>query len=185
LPLFLYIGFIYVDIGPLNEEINFSITQEKILRCIKKLTNNKACGEDYAVNEYIKSTSDLFLPTYEKIFNARHKRSVSKFSCCTRSSSGVLFRFLKSLNKSPKGMLGCFLSLPLFKSFQYPFGSDVFNIFLFCFALKQDVAEVEKRYKKTLDKHSKIYRADMRKKIKKLKTSDPKEYLKIALNIFS
>jgi hypothetical protein len=42
--------------------------------------------------------------------------------------------------------------------------------------LKQDVAEAEKRYKKTLDKHSKIYRADMRKKIKKLKTSDPKEF---------
>jgi hypothetical protein len=72
--------------------------------------------------------------------------------------------------------------------------------------LKQDVAEAEKRCKKTLDKHSKIYCADMRKKIKKLKTSDPKEYwkllhigfilptsqmsgltpeLKIALNIFS
>jgi hypothetical protein len=45
-----------VDIGPLNEEINFSITQEEILRCIKKLKKNKACGEDYAVNEYIKST---------------------------------------------------------------------------------------------------------------------------------
>jgi hypothetical protein len=25
-----------VNIGPLNEEINFSITQEEILRCIKK-----------------------------------------------------------------------------------------------------------------------------------------------------
>jgi hypothetical protein len=46
-------------------------------------------------------------------------------------------------------------------------------------ALKQDVAEAEKRYKKTLDKHSKIYRADMRKKMKKLKTSDPKEYWKL------
>jgi len=45
--------------------------------------------------------------------------------------------------------------------------------------LKEDVAEAEKRYKKTLDKHSKIYRADMRKKIKKLKTSDPKEYWKL------
>jgi hypothetical protein len=32
-----------VNIGPLNEEINFSITQEEILRCIKKLKNNKAC----------------------------------------------------------------------------------------------------------------------------------------------
>jgi hypothetical protein len=35
-----------------------------------ELKNNKACGEDYVVNEYIKSTSDLFLPTYEKIVNA-------------------------------------------------------------------------------------------------------------------
>jgi hypothetical protein len=43
-------------------------------------------------------------------------------------------------------------------------------IILFWFALKQDVAEVEKRYKKTLDKHSKTYRADMRKKKKILKT---------------
>ena len=59
-----------VNIGPLNEEINFSITQEEILRCIKKFKNNKACGEDYVVNEYIKSSSDMFLPTYEKIFNA-------------------------------------------------------------------------------------------------------------------
>ena len=41
----------------LNEAINFSIMQEEILRCIKKLKNNKACGEDYVVNEYIKSTS--------------------------------------------------------------------------------------------------------------------------------
>jgi hypothetical protein len=48
-----------VNIGPLNEEINFSITQEEIPRCIKKLKNNKACGEDYVVNEYIKSTPDL------------------------------------------------------------------------------------------------------------------------------
>jgi hypothetical protein len=49
-----------VNIGPLNEEINFSITQEEILRCIKKLKNNKVCGEDYVVNEYMKSTSNLF-----------------------------------------------------------------------------------------------------------------------------
>ena len=59
-----------VNIGPLNEEINFSITQEEILRCINRLKNNKTCGEDCVVNKYIKSTSDLFLPTFEKIFNA-------------------------------------------------------------------------------------------------------------------
>ena len=37
--------------------------------CIKKLKNNKASGEDHIINEYIKSTSGLFLPIYEKIFN--------------------------------------------------------------------------------------------------------------------
>ena len=68
-----------VNIGPLNEEINFCITQEEILRCIKKLKNNKACGEDYVVNEYIKSTSDLFLPTYEKIFNAIFNSGVMSY----------------------------------------------------------------------------------------------------------
>jgi hypothetical protein len=67
LPLFLYIGFIL----PTSQISGISpITQEEILRCIKKLKNNKACGEDYVVKEYIKSTLDLFLPTYEKIFNA-------------------------------------------------------------------------------------------------------------------
>jgi len=35
--------------------------QEEILRCMEKLKYKKACGEDYVVNEYIKSTSDLFL----------------------------------------------------------------------------------------------------------------------------
>jgi hypothetical protein len=37
--------------------------------CIKKLKNNKTSGEDHIINEYIKSTSGLFLPIYEKIFN--------------------------------------------------------------------------------------------------------------------
>ena len=60
----------------LNEEINFNIMQEEILRCIKKLKNNKACGEDYVVNEYIKSTSDLFLPTFEKICNVMFNSGV-------------------------------------------------------------------------------------------------------------
>jgi hypothetical protein len=61
LPLFLYISFILPTsqmsgITPelnINEEIKFSITQEEILRCIKKLKNNKACGEDYVVNELV------------------------------------------------------------------------------------------------------------------------------------
>ena len=45
--------------------------------------------------------------------------------------------------------------------------------------MKQDVAEAEKRYKKTLDKHSKINSVDMGKKINKLKAANPKEYWKL------
>jgi hypothetical protein len=58
-----------VNFEQLNEGINTYISQEEILFCIKKLKNNKASGEDHIINEYIKSTSGLFLPIYEKIFN--------------------------------------------------------------------------------------------------------------------
>ena len=39
--------------------------------------------------------------------------------------------------------------------------------------------KAEKRYKNTLDTNRKMYHADMLKKIKQLKTSDPKEYWKL------
>ena len=58
-----------INIEQLNEELNAYITQEEILSCIKKLKNNKAFGEDFIVNEYIKSSYEVFLPLYEKIFN--------------------------------------------------------------------------------------------------------------------
>jgi hypothetical protein len=58
-----------VNFEQLNEGINTYISQEEILSCIKKLKNNKASGEDHIINEYIKSTSGLFFPIYEKIFN--------------------------------------------------------------------------------------------------------------------
>jgi hypothetical protein len=37
------------------------ISKEEILKCIKKLKNNKACGEDLVINEYIKSTTNTFI----------------------------------------------------------------------------------------------------------------------------
>ena len=58
-----------VNFEQLNEGINTYISQEEILCCIKKLKNNKASGDDHIINEYIKSTSGLFLPIYETIFN--------------------------------------------------------------------------------------------------------------------
>ena len=44
-------------------------TKEEILKCIQKLRNEKACGEDEIINEYIKSTSNQLINIYEKLFN--------------------------------------------------------------------------------------------------------------------
>ena len=46
-----------------NVHINGYISQNEILK------NNKACGEDEIINEYIKSTSNRFIHIYEKLFN--------------------------------------------------------------------------------------------------------------------
>ena len=45
------------------------ITALEIKKCIIKLKNNKAHGIDYILNEYLKGSSDLILPIYEKLFN--------------------------------------------------------------------------------------------------------------------
>ena len=57
------------DINRLNESINKNISKDEIKKCIKKLKNNKAAGEDLIVNEYIKSTETIFLDIYEQLFN--------------------------------------------------------------------------------------------------------------------
>ena len=48
---------------PINEHINTYISKEDILKCIQKFKNDKACGEDEIINEYmyIKSTSNQFI----------------------------------------------------------------------------------------------------------------------------
>jgi hypothetical protein len=46
---------------PINEHINAYISKEEMLKCIQKLKNEKACGEDEIINEYIKSTSNQFI----------------------------------------------------------------------------------------------------------------------------
>jgi hypothetical protein len=57
------------NVNELNENINMKISKEEILKCIKKLKNNKACGEDLVINEYIKSTTNTFIDIYEQLFN--------------------------------------------------------------------------------------------------------------------
>jgi hypothetical protein len=51
------------------ENINMKISKEEILKCIKKLKNNKTCGEDLVINEDIKSTTNTFIDIYEQLFN--------------------------------------------------------------------------------------------------------------------
>ena len=58
-----------LDVEDLNHTINQYISQDEILKAIKKLKNNKASGEDRIRNEYIKSSIHVMLPLYEKLFN--------------------------------------------------------------------------------------------------------------------
>ena len=53
----------------LGSDLNTVITRQEINKCITNLKNGKAAGDDKILNEYIKSTKDLFLPVYEKLFN--------------------------------------------------------------------------------------------------------------------
>ena len=52
---------------PTNETLNSKI---EIKCCIKNLKNGKCPGPDTILNEYIRSTSHIFLPIYDKLFNA-------------------------------------------------------------------------------------------------------------------
>ena len=52
-----------------DDILNAKISSTEISKCIKNLKNGKAPADDSILNEYIKSTKDLFLPVYEKLFN--------------------------------------------------------------------------------------------------------------------
>lgn len=49
--------------------LNSAITEDEILNCIRKLKNGKCSGTDEIINEYIKVSSQHFLPIYIKLFN--------------------------------------------------------------------------------------------------------------------
>jgi hypothetical protein len=80
------------------------ISKEEILKCIKKLKNNKACGEDLVINEYIKSTTNTFIDIYEQLFNIIFETGIVPDNWHSNSLS--------------IGMFGCSLVLPFFNSFQ-------------------------------------------------------------------
>ena len=54
-----------------NEFLNSPITTDEMLKCVKRMKNDKACSDDKIVNEYIiyKSSIQKFLKLFEKLFN--------------------------------------------------------------------------------------------------------------------
>ena len=47
-----------------NPDLNQHFSEAEICPVVKKLKNNKACGPDFVLNEFIESTLDVFLPIY-------------------------------------------------------------------------------------------------------------------------
>jgi hypothetical protein len=57
------------EINRINEEINSEITQDEIIKTIRTLKNGKSPGNDHILNEHIKSTAQIMVPIYTKLFN--------------------------------------------------------------------------------------------------------------------
>ena len=49
--------------------LNNPISESEIYKAITDLKNGKASGDDNVINEYIKTTAELFMPIYVKLFN--------------------------------------------------------------------------------------------------------------------
>lgn len=62
-------SFTNINLDDEDNILNRKIYKEEINICIKNIKNGKSSGEDKIINEYIKSTKELFLPVYEKLFN--------------------------------------------------------------------------------------------------------------------
>lgn len=51
-----------------NSLINDPVTADKILEVVKTIKNNKWPGPDAVVNEYIKTSINIMIPLYVKLF---------------------------------------------------------------------------------------------------------------------
>jgi hypothetical protein len=55
--------------GEENEILNELIIVSEVLNCIKRLKNNKACGMDNILNEFLKTSHDVMINIFVKLFN--------------------------------------------------------------------------------------------------------------------
>ena len=71
-----YNSIIYPNSDNINNTLDTDITASEILAAVKKLKNNKACGSDRIYNEYIKSSVNILLPVYVKLFNMIYENGI-------------------------------------------------------------------------------------------------------------
>ena len=57
------------NISQYNEVLNQPFVEKEVLEAIKSLKNNKACGGDLILNEFLKHSADKLMPVFVKIFN--------------------------------------------------------------------------------------------------------------------
>ena len=79
-----------------NEDLDKDITELEIKESIARLKNNKACGTDSIANEYIKSSSNLLMPMYVKLFNLIYNSGIIPQSW----TSGIIKPIYKKKGKT-------------------------------------------------------------------------------------
>ena len=60
----------------LNFELNAVITEDEVVKAIKSLKNNKSCGTDMILNEFLKNSCQKMIDVYVKLFNIVFKSGV-------------------------------------------------------------------------------------------------------------
>ena len=57
------------QVSNFNFELNSSITEQEVLKCINNLKLNKACASDLILNEFLKFSKSKMLSAFTKLFN--------------------------------------------------------------------------------------------------------------------
>ena len=80
----------------INSHINLPITKDEIFKCVRKLKNEKASGEDEIIKEYVNNTMNQFINVYEKLFNVIFDNGIMP------SSWLIGMIKIKAINLTPK-----------------------------------------------------------------------------------